>query len=103
MQTLQGKFKEVGDAIEQRQYEKALKGLLWIHDNPDPSDPSSEMFRRAYGFLALAVLAKEYEPAKTVLIDLVTKKRDSLAGGLTDEPTAADLRALEEAMRTMSS
>jgi hypothetical protein len=57
------------------------------------------MFRRAYGFLALGVLAGVYEPAKKALIDLVTKKREQVAAGLADRATEADLRALEEALR----
>lgn len=99
MQPLAGAFQEVVDACTARDFDKALKGLIWIHDHPNPADPSSEMFRRAYGFATLGLLAREYEPAKTYLIDLVAQKRDSVARGTADKPTQADLRALEEALR----
>lgn len=99
MRNLADMFKESADAVQAGRYDEALKALLWIHDNPNPADPSSEMFRRAYGFLALGVLAEAYEPAKQALIDLVMRKRERLAAGLADPATEADLRALEAAMR----
>lgn len=98
MRTLADTFTESAEAVKAGDYDKALKALIWIHDNPNPADPSSELFRRAYGFLALGVLAKEYEPAKKALIDLVTKKRERVAAGLADAATEADLGALEAAM-----
>jgi hypothetical protein len=101
MRNLANTFKESADAIQAGKYDEALEALLWIHDNPNPADPSSEMFRRAYGFLALGVLAEAYEPAKLALIDLVTKKRDRVAAGLADTAIQADLRALEAAMQRL--
>lgn len=101
MRNLADTFKESADAIQAGKYDEALKALLWIHDNPNPADPSSEMFRRAYGFLALGVLAATYEPAKEALIELVTKKRDKVEAGLADTATEADLRSLEAAMRRL--
>ena len=92
-------FQESADAVAAGDYAKALECLIWIHDNPDRSHPSTEMFRRACGFLALGTLAGVYEPAKATLIELVTAKRDRVAAGLADTATEADLRALEEVMR----
>jgi len=99
MRNLSDTFKESADAVSAGKYHEALEALLWIHDNPNPADPSSEMFRRANGFLALGVLAEAYEPAKQALIDLVMQKRAQVAAGLADTTTAADLNALEAAMR----
>jgi hypothetical protein len=101
MRNLKEAFGESGDAVETGDYAKALELLIWIHDNPNPADPSSELYRRAYGFLALGVLAEVYEPAKQALIDLVTKKRDRVAAGLADTATEPDLRALEAVMRRL--
>ncbi|MFC5550991.1 hypothetical protein [Massilia aerilata] len=99
MRTLADALQESADAAEAHDYAKALELLVWIHDNPNPADPSSEMFRRAYGFLAFGVLAGVYEPAKAKLIELVTAKRAQVAAGLADDATKADLRALEARLR----
>lgn len=98
MQTLADAFKQSADAAQAGQYDKALELLIWIHDNPDASHPSSEMFRRACGFLAFGALAGVYEPAKTALTDLVAKKRQQVAAGGANKATEADLRALEAAL-----
>lgn len=100
MRTLAEAFKESADAVKAGQFDKALELLIWIHDHPEP-EPRSEMFRRACGFSALGVLATVYEPARAALVDLVEKKRASLSANPADVPTAADLRALEAALRTM--
>lgn len=99
MRNLKDAFHESGDAVAAGDYAKALELLIWIHDNPNPAEPSSEMFRRAYGFLALGMLAGVYDPAKKALIDLVSKKREQVAAGLADAATKADLRALEAALQ----
>jgi hypothetical protein len=99
MRTLADAFRESADAAEAGQYDKALECLIWIHDHPDPANPSSEMFRRANGFLALGVLASVYAPAKTALAALVADKRGRVAAGQADAATQADLRALEAALR----
>jgi hypothetical protein len=99
MRNLADTFKDSAGAVQAGEYDKALEALLWIHDNPNPADPSSEVFRRAYGFLALGVLAEAYEPAKKALIGLVAEKRDRVAAGVADDATKADLRALEAALR----
>lgn len=99
MQTLAGAFKESGDAAEAGDHARALELLIWIHDNPDPADPSSEMFRRAYGFLALGALAGVYAPAKQALTELVATKRAEVAAGNANAATQADLRALEAALQ----
>lgn len=105
MDTLQTKFSEVSEAMAQGKEDVALRGLLWIHDNPEPADPSSEMFRRAYGFLAFAVLATKYAPAKEALINLIDTKKRQLAAGVSPvdvQRTRADLRSLEQAMQAMN-
>src|SRR4051794_2140103 len=99
MRTLADAFKESADAATAGDYAKALELLIWIHDNPDPSHPSNEMFRRAHGFLALGVLAGVYEPAKAALVRLITVKRDQVAAGTADTAMQADLRSLEAALR----
>lgn len=101
MRNLANTLQESADAVTAGDYAKALECLVWIHDNPDPSHPSTEMFRRAYGFLALGTLAGVYEPAKAKLTELVTAKRDQVAAGLADDATKADLRALEERLRDL--
>lgn len=99
MHTLAQAFEASAQAAATGDYDTALRLLIWIHDNPDLADPSSEMFRRAYGFLALGVLAGVYAPAKTALLDLVTNKRAQVAAGQASKQTQADLRALEAALR----
>jgi hypothetical protein len=99
MRNLANTCTESGDAVAAGDYAKALECLIWIHDNPDPSDPRSELFRRFSGFPALGMLARVYEPAKAKLIELVTAKRKQVAAGLADDATKADLRALEEYLR----
>lgn len=99
MRNLADTLGEAADAATAGDYAKALELLIWIHDNPNPTHPSNEMWRRAYGFLALGMLARVYEPAKAKLLDLVAAKRDQVAAGLADDATKADLRALEERLR----
>lgn len=101
MRNLADTFKESADAVTAGDYAKALECLIWIHDNPDPSHPSNEMWRRAFGFLALGTLAEVYEPAKAKLVELVTAKRERIATGLADEAMQADLRSLEERLRDL--
>jgi hypothetical protein len=99
MRTLAGAFGESADAVQAGDYAKALELLIWIHDHPDPANPPSEMFRRAYGFLALGVLAGVYAPAKAVLLDLVASKRAQVAASAASIAVQADLRSLEAALR----
>lgn len=102
MRNLPDTFKESGDAAAAGDFAKALELLIWIHDNPDRANPSSEIFRRANGFLALAVLARKYEPAKQALIKLVEDKRQAEAANKADDFMRADLRALQHAIDTMT-
>jgi hypothetical protein len=99
MRALRDAFEKSADAIADRDYAKALELLIWIHDNPDPTAKSSEMFRRAHGFFALGVLAKVYEPAMEALKGLVAEKRVQVAAGTADAAMQVDLRSLEEALQ----
>ena len=98
MRNLADTLKESGDAVAAGDYAKALECLIWIHDNPDPSDPRSELFRRFSSFAALGMLAGVYEPAKAKLIELVAAKRGQVAAGNADDEAKDDLRALEGAL-----
>jgi hypothetical protein len=99
MRHLVDTLKEWADATVAGNYAKALELLIWIHDNPNPADPISEMLRRDCGFHGLGLLAKHYEPAKAALVRLVAVKRDRVAAGTADDAMQADLRSLEEMLR----
>jgi hypothetical protein len=99
MRNLIDTFNESVEAIAQRDYAKALELLIWIHDNPDRSHPSNEMFRRVHGFMALGRLASIYEPAMEALKRLVAEKGVQVAAGTADDAMQADLRSLEGALR----
>lgn len=83
-------------------YAGALDGFLWLHDNPIVGVPSTEAIRRAYGFLAWAALANKYPPALAKMQDLLTLKRAHLNAHPDDAHTAADIRAMEHSLKTVS-
>jgi len=81
-------------------YTAALEEFVWLYDNPNPSDPSSEMFRRANGFLAWATLGTLYPPAAEKLHEVLAATRTKLESHPDDGVACADVRALEAALAT---
>ena len=88
------KLTEVGD------YEGALREFIWLHDNPHPTDPSSEMFRRANGFLAWAMLGNLYPPAVEKMRSLLAQKVTHLRLFPDDKRASADAGAMQQALAT---
>lgn len=83
-------------------YAGALNGFLWLHDNLVVDVPATEAIRRAYGFLAWAALANKYPPALAKMQDLLALKRAHLDAHPDDAHTAADIRAMEHSLKTVS-
>ena len=81
-------------------YAAALQEFVWLHDNPNPDDPSSEMFRRANGFLAWATLGTSYPPAADTMRDMLDAKKARLQRTPDDTFLGADARAMEAALAT---
>jgi hypothetical protein len=84
-------------------YAAALKEFIWLHDNPNPGDPSSEMFRRANGFLAWATLGNLYPPAIVKMREVLEAKLEWLENAPDDKFVGADASALEAALATYDS
>lgn len=83
--------------IEKEDYKAALDALIFLHDNPDNNDPSSEMFRRVNGFSTLAMLAKNYEPAADALLNLINLKKTELDLDPENLALRSDYKALRGA------
>jgi hypothetical protein len=98
MEPLKDVFHRSRIALEAGDYETALNDLIWIHDNPDHSDPSSEVFRRAYGLLAWATLAKVYPPAEDSMRTRLEIKLQYLALHPDDSHAKADAAAMQAAL-----
>jgi hypothetical protein len=98
MERLKDVFHRSRIALEAGDYEAALNDLIWIHDNPDHSDPSSEVFRRAYGSLAWATLANVYPPAGDSMRTLLEMKLQHLELHPEDSHAKADAAAIKAAL-----
>lgn len=93
-------FSRALKSTEAGDYEAALREFVWLHDNPNPDDPSSEMFRRANGFLAWAILGTKYPAAKVKMVDLLEQKKAHLQVHPDDKFVAADAGAMQQALDT---
>jgi len=81
-------------------YAAALQEFVWLHDHPNPDDPSSEMFRRANGFLAWATLGLTYPPAAEKMREILEAKKKLLQRSPDDKFVGADVRAIQAALMT---
>lgn len=87
---------------ENGDYEGALKNFIWLHDHPVVTDPSSEMFRRAYGFLAWATLGEKYPPATEKMRELLDEKIAYLKLHPDDAFVDADAGAMQQALQALA-
>ena len=98
MERIKDVFNRSSKSVEAGNYAAALKDLIWIHNNPDPSDPSSEVFRRAYGLLAWATLATAYPAAAEALRRHLAEKLEHVALHPEDAHAIADVGAMRSAI-----
>ena len=85
---------------EDGNFAAALQEFVWLHDNPNPDDPPSEMFRRANGFLAWATLGASYPPAAEKMRAMLEAKKARLQLSPDDKLLGADARAMQAALMT---
>lgn len=100
MNELKDVFSRAIRSIQAGNYEAALNDFVWIHDNPDTTDPSSEMFRRANGFLAWATLGLRYPPAAAKMREVLDQKVAHLKLHPDDKFVNADAGAMQQALIT---
>ncbi|QYF95595.1 hypothetical protein KY495_10840 [Massilia sp. PAMC28688] len=98
MHELKAVFKQAISAFEANDFEGALRHFVWLHDNPNRNDLSSEMFRRANGFLAWGGLATKYPPARQKLQELLAIKVAHLRDHPEDTFVKADAGAMQQAL-----
>jgi hypothetical protein len=96
---LKSVFAQAVQMAESGDYEEALKCFVWLHDHPLASDPSSEMFRRAFGFLAWATMGEKYPPATKKMRELLDEKIAYLKIHPDDSFVNADAGAMQQALR----
>lgn len=100
MSEQQEAFSRALDHTRDGNYAAALQEFVWLHDNPNPDDLSSEMFRRANGFLAWATLGTKYPPAAQKMREMLEAKRALLQRSPDDKFLGADARAMQAALAT---
>ena len=101
MEELMTVYKRACESALQGNYADALNDFIWLHDNPTIGVPSTESVRRAYGFLAWAALANKYPPALARMQEILDLKRIHAGAHPQDAHAAADIRAMEHALKTM--
>jgi len=91
-------FHRAVECLKKGDYESALNDFVWLHDNPDPFDRSSEMFRRAHGFSVWALMGKKYPPATEKMVELLAQKEEYLKIHPDDMFVRADAGAMQQAL-----
>jgi hypothetical protein len=76
-------------------YPDALEAFVWLHDNPMPDEPISEVFRRACGFQAWGLLGRVYAPARDRMQEILSGKIASLDNRLPDKAMASDILVMK--------
>lgn len=77
-------------------YPDALEAFVWLHDNPVPDQPISEVFRRACGFQAWGILGTVYPPARERMQQLLSVKIASLDGRMPDKAMESDIFVMKK-------
>lgn len=85
-------------SLETGDYQSALDDFVWLHDNPDPQCPPSEMFRRVNGFSCWALLGLKYPPAIEKMKTMLAEKATYLQANPGDQFVRADVGAMRQAI-----
>lgn len=77
-------------------YPDALEAFVWLHDNPVPDEPISEVFRRACGFQAWGMLGTVYPPAREKMQQDLSLKIASLQSRMPDKAIESDIFVMKK-------
>lgn len=95
MEQLKETYIRACQLVVQGNYPDALEAFVWLHDNPVPDEPISEVFRRACGFQAWGLLGRVYAPARERMQEIVAVKVASMKKGKPDKATASDVLVMK--------
>lgn len=91
MEQLKETYIRACQLVVQGNYPDALEAFVWLHDNPVPDEPISEVFRRACGFQAWGLLGRVYAPARERMQEILSLKVASMKTGKPDKSIASDV------------
>lgn len=91
MEQLKETYIRACQLVVQGNYPDALEAFVWLHDNPVPDEPISEVFRRACGFQAWGLLGRVYAPARERMQEILSLKVASMKTGKPDKAIASDV------------
>lgn len=95
MENLRDVYTRACTLTKEGNYEAALEAFVWLHDNPMPDVPASEMFRRACGFQAWALLGTIYAPARRKMEELLAVKMESAEQEPPSQAIQADINVMK--------
>ncbi|NHZ42834.1 hypothetical protein [Massilia aquatica] len=95
MEQLKETYIRACQLVVQGNYPDALEAFVWLHDNPVPDEPISEVFRRACGFQAWGLLGRVYAPARERMQEILSVKVASMKKGKPDKAIASDVLVMK--------
>lgn len=95
MEKLKETYIRACQLVVQGNYPDALEAFVWLHDNPVPEEPISEVFRRACGFQAWGLLSRVYAPARKKMREILALNIACVKKSEPDDARASDILVLK--------
>ncbi|NHZ90444.1 hypothetical protein F2P45_15660 [Massilia sp. CCM 8733] len=102
MEQLKETYIRACQLVVQGNYPDALEAFVWLHDNPMPDEPISEVFRRACGFQAWGLLGRVYAPAAEKMHEILSIKIVSMNKGKPDKAVESDILVMKGILATIN-
>lgn len=101
MEKLKETYIRACQLVVQGNYPDALEAFVWLHDNPMPDEPISEVFRRACGFQAWGLLGKVYAPARERMQAILSAQLAAMNDSKPNKAIESDILVMKSILANM--